>query len=63
MTPSEARQPRNEHAVKTALVLHKIHQRKYPEIYIGDTVQKCSGRRIKWTKKEYLYGILRNAKY
>ena len=39
MTPNEARQPRNEHAVKTALVLHKIHQRKYPEINIGDTVK------------------------
>ena len=39
MTPTQARQPRNEALVKGRLELNRVSTRKYPEVQVGDTVK------------------------
>ena len=38
LTPEEARKPENLIIVKSILELKRQHKRKYPDIYIGDTI-------------------------
>ena len=39
MTPEDATHQHNEFEVKTNLLLHKIHKRKYPDLSVGDRVK------------------------
>ena len=39
MTPAEARKPKNEAIVKANLQMRATHNRKYPELKVGDKVK------------------------
>jgi hypothetical protein len=39
MTPTEAREEHNDHAVRASLVVHSVKNRVYPELRLGDRVR------------------------
>ena len=51
MTPAEARRPKNEAIVKANLQMRATHNRKYPELKVGDKV-KVFRKKTKATEKE-----------
>ena len=44
MTPEDATKPENEYDVKTNLEIKARHDRKYPELEVGDIVRKFKKR-------------------
>ena len=51
MTPAEARKPKNEAIVKANLQMRATHNRKYPELKVGDKV-KVFRKKTKAQEKE-----------